>query len=50
MWNYISANQDTVTVASSTEGINKVLAGGYAFLIEYVSLLNIFNHCLFLNM
>jgi hypothetical protein len=39
MWNYISANQATVSVASSTEGINKVLAGNYAFLMEYVFLI-----------
>ncbi len=36
MWNYISTNQATVSVASSTEGISKVLAGNYAFLMEYV--------------
>ena len=36
MWNYISTNQASVTVASSTEGINRVLEGNYAFLIEYV--------------
>lgn len=34
MWNYISANQAAVSVASSTEGINRVLEGNYAFLIE----------------
>jgi hypothetical protein len=34
MWNYILANQALVNVASSTEGINKVLAGKYAFLME----------------
>jgi hypothetical protein len=38
MWNYISANQAAVTVASSTEGIQKVLEGKYAFLMEYVFL------------
>jgi hypothetical protein len=36
MWNYILANQQTVIVASSTDGINKVLGGNYAFLMEYV--------------
>lgn len=36
MWNYILANQHTVSVGSSTEGIKKVLEGNYAFLIEYV--------------
>ncbi len=36
MWNYINANQGSVSVASSTEGISKVLAGDYAFLMEYV--------------
>lgn len=37
MWNYIWANQASVTVASSTEGINRVLKGNYAFLMEYVN-------------
>lgn len=32
----MSANQATVSVASSTEGISKVLTGNYAFLMEYV--------------
>jgi hypothetical protein len=32
------ANQADVNVASSTEGINKVLEGNYAFLMEYVFL------------
>ena len=37
MWNYISANQAAVSTASSTAGINRVLSGDYAFLIEYVT-------------
>ncbi|CAF2721364.1 unnamed protein product [Rotaria sp. Silwood2] len=46
MWNYILGNQATVTVSSSTEGINKVLAGGYAFLIESTtSEYNIMRNC-----
>jgi hypothetical protein len=36
MWNYISVNHEAATVASSTEGIKRVLEGNYAFLIEYV--------------
>ncbi len=36
MWNYISANPASASVASSTEGIKKVLEGDYAFLMEYV--------------
>jgi hypothetical protein len=48
MWNYISANQASVSVASSTEGISKVLAGNYAFLMEYVDLFNT-NHFFFSN-
>ena len=34
MWNYISANQAAVSVASSTDGITRVSEGNYAFLIE----------------
>ncbi|UJR09982.1 hypothetical protein I4U23_014206 [Adineta vaga] len=46
MWNYISANQATVSVASSTEGINKVLSGNYAFLMESTtSEYNIMRNC-----
>ncbi|UJR36108.1 hypothetical protein I4U23_028843 [Adineta vaga] len=46
MWNYISVNQATATVASSTEGINRVLAGNYAFLMESTtSEYNIMRNC-----
>ncbi|CAF3385471.1 unnamed protein product [Rotaria sp. Silwood1] len=46
MWNYISANHASVTVASSTEGINRVLKGKYAFLIESTtSEYNIMRNC-----
>ncbi|CAF3689070.1 unnamed protein product [Rotaria sp. Silwood1] len=46
MWNYILANQASVTVASSTEGIKRVLAGDYAFLIESTtSEYNIMRNC-----
>ncbi|CAF4796115.1 unnamed protein product, partial [Rotaria socialis] len=46
MWNYISANQADVTAASSTEGINRVLKGNYAFLMESTtSEYNIMRNC-----
>ncbi|CAF0911622.1 unnamed protein product [Adineta ricciae] len=46
MWNYISAHQGSVMVASSTEGINKVLQGNYAFLMESTtSEYNIMRNC-----
>ena len=46
MWNYISSNQAAVSVASSTEGIKKVLAGDYAFLMESTtSEYNIMRNC-----
>ncbi|CAF2995238.1 unnamed protein product [Rotaria socialis] len=46
MWHYISANHASVTVASSTEGIKKVLEGNYAFLIESTtSEYNIMRNC-----
>ncbi|CAF0743543.1 unnamed protein product [Rotaria sordida] len=46
MWNYILANQAHVTVASSTEGIQRVLKGKYAFLIESTtSEYNIMRNC-----
>jgi len=48
MWNYISTNQETVSVASSAEGIKKVLdpESNYAFLIESTtSEYNIMRNC-----
>ncbi|CAF1076629.1 unnamed protein product [Rotaria sordida] len=46
MWNYISTHQASVMVSSSTEGIKKVLAGDYAFLIESTtSEYNIMRNC-----
>ena len=47
MWNYISAHQASVMVASSTEGINKVLQGNYAFLMEYVQSIELMQSWLF---
>jgi hypothetical protein len=49
MWNYIQTNQATVTVANSDEGIKKVLASKYAFLIEYVYSYLYLSSIIFLN-
>ncbi|CAF1177003.1 unnamed protein product [Adineta steineri] len=46
MWNYMLANQATVSVRSSQEGIAKVLQGNYAFLMESTtSEYNIMRNC-----
>ncbi|CAF1410580.1 unnamed protein product [Adineta steineri] len=46
MWNYMSINQATVCTNSSTQGINKVLEGNYAFLMESTtSEYNIMRNC-----
>lgn len=46
MWNFMNTSEDNVFVKDGAEGVNRVLAGGYAYLGESTSVeYNIQRNC-----